>query len=320
MRGTEGKVRRLTRARQWFAGTLGLVSVITVCSISGSAAGADTPLTYGWWSQINQGAIAAPPPPDVPADGMFAENSPGGPLAYSALTFIIPAGSTSATLTLGLTGSPVVTQAPEACLATSSFDQTENGPWSARPSYDCTADVFGATDSNDTTVTFPLISLVRGGELSVVILATGQADRFAMSAPSATALTVTSPASSPPTSGPTPSDLSQGIVQPGPVTPAEIGSTSSPFGIPPSAAPLPSASITVPTSSTAGQAPTLAPTQAAIPSVAGTVTPKARSSWSTEAFSVAGLAMLLIAIVYWADGFGAFPLRSQLLVAKRRSA
>src|SRR6476661_7128169 len=100
--------------------------------VTSTSASAEAPVAYGWWSQSILGAGPSPAPPDVPADGMFVQNFPSGPGAVSALEFRLPSGG-AATVTLRVTGTPIITQPPVACPATSRFDAAQNGAWSAHP-------------------------------------------------------------------------------------------------------------------------------------------------------------------------------------------
>src|SRR5579875_3447979 len=94
--------------------TISLLLVVGLVAEAGPAA-ASAPTKDGWWSEANVGLGVNPIPPEVPSGGLYAANGYSGPVAYSALTFDVPAGAAVGDLTLQVTGTPLITSAPVAC-------------------------------------------------------------------------------------------------------------------------------------------------------------------------------------------------------------
>ena len=228
---------------------------------------------------------------------MYVQSLPSGPSAISAVEFAVPPGATVGVLTLTITGTPLVTAPPVVCLLTSPFTSAEGGPWKDRPSYDCTHQVAGIVNAGKTQVTFAVTGLVNASDLRLAVLAGGSADRIAFAKPGADALTVTAPSQS----------LS--------VAPAPQPSTTAAFAAPVPAAPDALAVLPPPAAaeSPPASSPTVAPAPTAPP--AGQATPAASASASPSPVrrtlgTTLGVVLLLLLIIYWADGFGAVPLRT----------
>jgi hypothetical protein len=281
--------------------------VMTACLLAGSTcinvASAQAPAVYGWWAQASVGAVDAPAPPDVPPDGMYIQDLPSGPSAISALSFETPPGTSSGKLTLQITGTPVITQPPVACLVTSTFKATEGGSWSDKPSYDCTHSVPGVADSGQTELTFTVDKLiVADGALDVVVLATGPTDRVAFAKPDAQSLqTAPPPVTTPPSQSRGAGESSAGGGQPSQPTTAPA-----PVALPP-----PAPAVATP----GAPAPVVAATPSRAPQAAGTtaVSRPASNSLRRRLGEMLGVALVLACLLYWTDGFGAVPLRSTLI-------
>jgi hypothetical protein len=273
-------------------------------------ANAQSPELYGWWAQASVGAVGAPAPPDVPADGMYIQNLPSGPSAIAALSFATPPGTAEAQLTLVIAGAPVITQPPVACVATSRFKAAEGGAWSDKPNYDCARSVTGTVDSSQTKVTFTVGKLIRAdGALDLVVLAAGPTDRVAFTKPDAQTLQTTTTATTPPSStggaGP----------PPGTEAPSSQPATApAPAALPPTAA----------TAATQGApAPVVATAPGGAPQAAANGNPTVQPpshSLRTQLGEMLGVTLLLLCLLYWTDGFGAVPLRSALIRRTRARA
>ena len=130
--------------------------VLTAFSSSASSRAAE-PEAYGWWhkaQQIPNNATNLPPPPGVPADGMFVANEPSGPFAISAVRY---AAESDATLTLpvagtGQSGTPAVM----ACPSTATWDSAVAGRWDNRPAYDCKTNAEGKLTPDGKGMAFAL--------------------------------------------------------------------------------------------------------------------------------------------------------------------
>jgi len=270
-----------------------MVVSATVIAILAAGASADAPVAYGWWSQTSLGA-GGPTPPDVPADGLFVQNFPSGPAAVSALEFRLPSQTPNATsITLQITGTPIITQPPVICVATSRFDAVQSGAWADRPSWDCGQTVVGVVDATQTRVEFAVDPLVEGSTLSLVVLAGGPVDRIPLKRPDFETLTQTFSD----TGGAVDTDA------PPPITPAEpLPEDPEVFDVPafPGSA-LPDVTSTTQTTQAVEHAAPVAATPRTVPKT------------SNGALGTAVLLLALLGIMYWSDGFGLLPLRSARL-------
>ena len=288
---------------------LTVAAVLLALLVSGqlvrsTAASADAPVAYGWWSQTSLGAGASPAPPDVPPDGMFVQNFPPSPGAVSALEFRLPSqGAAATTITLQVTGTPIITQPPVLCPATSRWDAVQNGPWRSHPSYDCAHAVTGVVSADQTRVQFVVDALVQGPTLSVVVLAGGPVDRIALKKPDSGTLSQRSSDAAGAAETPSPP-----AIEPSEPVPASPLVTD----VPTFPAPV------LPQGPSAGQASTGQPStgiQAASPAVPAS---KPVQNADNSTIDVIGFVLLLLAIIYWTDGFGALPLRSSRVLQRAR--
>jgi hypothetical protein len=269
--------------------TIGAGVLVAAWPLPASAA---APSTYGWWSQTSIGGLAGATQPDVPADGMLVQNSPAGAVAISALKFTIAPGDVVDRVTLNISGQAVITQPPIACPVTSPFTAAEGGAWSNRPSYDCAHPLAGSVDSANTTVEFAAAPLVNGPDLALVILAAGPTDRVAFTKPGPEALAVTAGAPTATTEGSrdtTPSNNVLPVAPPVPFQAPAVPAVSVPRSAPAAVAalPPPARSQTVgQDADNTDQAPLI-----------------------RDGATIFLLPVLLLAILYWTDGFGAFALR-----------
>ena len=277
----------------------GLASPAIALQLMATARASTTsPIAYGWWSQLSP----LPAPPDVPANGMYVQNSPGKPVAIAAVVLPVPPGVASGRLTLDIVGAAVVTQPPVVCRATSAVRDTEDGAWAARPHFDCAHQVAGLLAANQASVSFDVTAFIDGGHVGVVIVAAGTADRVPFAAPSLASLRtvlvppVTSPRGQPP----------QGPI-PAPTGAAGLPTNTTPgLGLPAPGDLAPQAS------SPLAPIPILAlPTQQQMPiRTPGDAVAAVHSSTGKWA-APAGLGLLILLIVYWTDGFGAVAIRSR---------
>jgi hypothetical protein len=143
------------------------------------------------------------------------------------------------------------------------------------------------------------------GRLKVVILATGRTDRVAIDKPDGSSLHTAQPASSSESAG--------------------IGTTSSAGAFPSSGAGAPAPAAIPPAAPAVTTALAPRPVVAAAPSAlaraAPATTPVAATKHNPlrrQLGTLIGVGLLLLSLLYWADGFGAMPLRSAL--ARRAKA
>jgi hypothetical protein len=294
----------------------------TVMMLPGPA-GASGPSKYGWWYEANAGLpVGPPPPPQVPSDGLYVENGFGGPTAISALTFTVPPGAQLGPMTLKISGTPTLTQAPLAFSmspASTDYKAAEGGSWTARPAYDCQkAQAIGSVDSGRTTVTLNVDPFLANGTVSVVILAGGPADQVAFQKPDDSTLRISSGDVG---AVPGAASASPGASSGAPDTSNSISNGAAPSALLPDVSPLPSidtaagAALAGPTppggppvaAASSGGAPSGSQGYALGRPAAATV----RQGWHTELATGLGLTAVLIALIGWAIGFG--PLGGRVL-------
>jgi hypothetical protein len=281
------------------------------------------PPVYGWWSQTNQtSAAAVPAPPDVPADGMLVQGDIVTPVAIAAVALPEDLRSAPTQLTLNLADAPVASASPVACPTDIALTGAFNGAWEDRPSYDCTEPVKGFLSVDQSQLTFDLPSR---GATGWVILGGNRADRLVFERPDATALTA---------------DATSSSASPGPTATASASSSASPASPQERHADAPPSpereQLSLPADLSADlsfvdSAPVVvdAPVQdqqglqaltpetadaeigsefqpaPAPPVVRAALTQEKSPAWVLPL----GLVLVFGLVLYWADGFGALPLR-----------
>lgn len=210
-----------------------------------SAAFAAGPEAVGWWQRTSAGGLTTPAPPDVPDGGMLVEGiessegspstppPPGSPpggeegsnetgyRAIGALRFSIPPGGIPTALTLTVAGEPSPGARILACAATGPFEAAHGGPWSEKPTYDCSSSATAEVGDDGTLAFSNVDNLIRGDALSIVLLPAG-AVRVAIEPPGDDSLAVTESGGG--FSGPSTGSGDTGFSSPPPPPPA----TSSP--------------------------------------------------------------------------------------------
>jgi len=311
---------RAKRARLSLAQRVGAVAMalgasgFAAVTVASSSAVADAPMQTAWWNGMSGGGQAAPDPA-TPAGGLHVAVGSGQVLAFGAVLYSLPEGST-ATLELkvsNLTATPVVNPtAPSttpavnvvACPTTGTWKAGDNQPMDTAPDYDCTRYMQGNLSADQSTITFLLDASAESipGQLSLAIVPivtneipgagtpapvdTTQPFSLDIAKPDMSSMTVTSTAAVPP---PPPAPKSDTT------TTATTGSTSSTASSGAGSTPnmsLPgSLSGSESTASDAGTAPVVAPSSPAIPNAApAAATNPAKSDRAHNA----ALAMLLL--------------------------
>ena len=290
----------------WAKGAvLGLISMTApVALLPTPAADADTTVSIsaGWWTEAR--TLTGDPivPPDVPSDGLYAQNTIPGAGSEAAIGF--EASTKVKSLTVHLEPSSVVSQPPLACVLLEPFVPTQAGAWDDRPDYDCTDPVAGTLSEDGTTAHLCAEGAqaegrrsragpghrsrpTRGGR------ATGRGRRGA-----GAALRFER------TQGP--GSEAAGRADAGPSS-RWRDSTSCPPGLHPSRAPSrrprrPGTCQQAPPQTDPAPAPNTQETPVAAPVIDDDPWRRTLGVWL-------GLALALGCLVYWADGFGAIPLR-----------
>ncbi len=221
------------------------------------------------------------------------------PSAVAALAYVIPAGSSPATLTLtlgtGLSSAALGTRSPlgvtpVACPTTSSFGSGDQQPFDQLPTYDCSGRTSrGTLSASGTTVVFSDIAAVASGPtLSFVVLpGTIGPDRLVFERPGPASLGLLSFDSAPtftPNGQPVPPAAAGAPAAPAgsgfPATPAAVGGTQ--LGAPFGPGPVPAVPGPV--------APSAAPV---LPQSAPALAQVAVSDSATRITLLAGLALLV---------------------------
>jgi hypothetical protein len=259
-------------------------------------ASASAPSSYGWWARASLGAAGPAIPPDVPPDGLFVQNA-SEPIALSALSFTVPPGASADQLTLSVSGTPVISDPPVVCPATSAFEPAQGGSWSDRPAYNCADPVRGIVSSDMKRVVFLVRQLLTTQSSSVVVLAGGPADRIAFEKPGLDALSIQL------SSAPSSSESGSGTSVPIPT-----------FAPTPRPAPI-LAQTPLPTTPP-GQGHALSAPPPNVPG--GSASGVALGSTRRRVGTTLGVALLLLSILYWSDGFGIVPLRSSIVARFHR--
>jgi len=132
-----------------------------------------------WWAAQSDGK-PLPPPPQVPAHGLWVSTGPSGAQAISAVRFRLGATESAPILTLHVHSSLPPSQLASAgigpplvvaCPTTATWQPVDAGAWSARPQGDCAAGVVGGALSADgTLMAFDLTTLMRDGGVDVALL------------------------------------------------------------------------------------------------------------------------------------------------------
>jgi hypothetical protein len=277
------------------AAVVAAVLVVTSVPALGQA-----PARTGWWSQASQGGLAAPPPPDVPPDGLYVQGGPNGPIAYAAVRYDVGDGTGAGRLRLVSTGVASPAAALHLCsLLKPDFAAAQGGPLAEAPAYDCAKPV-AATVASDGSFLFDASTLVRDGVLAVAVLATGPTDRVPLIRPGDDSLTVT-PA---PPSGPAPPavpDYTPGAASTGAQADAATGVPTPAFSSPSflsDAAPA-----VTPAGSPPAAASRPAPQRAVTPRFATTAATRS-DDFAAKFGRVVALAIVVAALLAYARGHG----------------
>lgn len=253
---------------------------------------------HGWWSRSTLASGVGVAPPDVPANGLYVEGSPAGPVAYAALSLELLVQPLRVTLTLRIAGAPLIVGPPSVCALTEDFVPVQGGAWTEGPAYDCTRTLQGTVDATQTTVQFDLTSFAAEGHLEVAVLAADTGDRIAFEAPTTESLDIVTGVPAAPSASAT-------------EAPGGGGSQSAPpVLVPPGSSVLPPlAAATLTPSPSAVPAPALAPTTSQGQPTTSASTLLAADQAPHKLAIGLGVALLVLCICYWADGFGAWPVR-----------
>jgi hypothetical protein len=171
------RLRRRIVAFAALAGTTLGIGLLT----APSAYAVDKVATGVWWRD-ETGATTVPPPPQVPAGGLWVSSDPSGPSAISALHFTLADSEGFPALTLrvaNLTAPPPSPAAPDSvppiqlCASTHAWTPPASSPgsWADRPTYDCAlGSVSGQFAPDNSTVRFDLTVLPTAQSYDLVLV------------------------------------------------------------------------------------------------------------------------------------------------------
>lgn len=141
------------------------------------AVAATSAVQSGWWNEASAGPLAAPS--TTPGNELQVSNGLQGPLAFAAVRFSVPSGTSSSSdlsLTLDVPSgstSTIGTPAVSACPTTGSWKAGGDQPSSSAPGYDCTAgnEANGSVSGTSERWVFPA-AWASGSTVSVALVPT----------------------------------------------------------------------------------------------------------------------------------------------------
>ena len=151
--------------------TLALGAGITMAALHAQVALAQAPARVGWWNTVSAPSLAAPAP-TTPAGGLRVSAAPGQVLAFGAVMYRVPVGST-AKLTFKIAGAQGTPQVQACPTKNIKWKGGDDQPADAAPAYDCTTlHSPGKVSAAGTKITFDVVALTESkpGRLSLAIV------------------------------------------------------------------------------------------------------------------------------------------------------
>jgi hypothetical protein len=291
---------------------MALAAAATALGLHPAPASASEPARTGWWSSANTGPVQAPPPPDVPDDGLYVQGGPPGsaPTAFSAVLYEIATDEAATKLTLKLAGSSSSPNlAVQACpIPSGDFASGPNQPATAAPAYDANHCVAGEADAASASVAFKLSSITAEGKLALAIVPVGPTDRAAFAKPDTSSLATEAATTS--SSSSSDSTSSETFTPPAPdsstATPSSPSAAPETFdfssALTPAAAAPPPATAAAPAPAVAAPAAAAPSAPARLPSLPAVTT--SSSGTAGKIGSLMAMALLLAALAAYVRGFG----------------
>lgn len=285
--------------------------------VPGAPASASAAPVSGWWQQLNQASgpvpVRAPADPATPPDGIQVTTTAAGVVAIGAVRFAPAASPTDSLVILrlatGTATSPSSDLAVHACPATNDWKPVQNGPWSARPTYDETACITGTPSADGTSVSFTVpASAQRAGRVDLAVEALSSAPvTLAFSHPTPSDLVPVAPPAPPAVSAPAPDATAPAPAQAAQVAP--VGAPdASPSNGPGLGAPVTPIAPAVPVGPRTSRAAATGPQAALSPAAA--LTPPLNDSRATRIVAV-GLLLGIGLALFW---FGGQPVRAPRMI------
>jgi hypothetical protein len=227
-----------------------------VLGVTAPSAAAAPPEQVGWWFQLQGGPLpVAVAVPTVPDGGLYVQQGAAGPIAYGALRYRVPAGSSSILTLTAAPGSVALAASMQACKTSSAWTAPSPAPgaWDERPAFGIPCSP-GIASSDGAAVAFNLsASFVADGVLDVAIVPLSAATPFAVAFQPPGDDALASSGGRPSISPPLPT-TSTTVARP----PASSGSAGGSSALPPVASPAGSTGVARPAPGAAA-APTSAP-------------------------------------------------------------
>lgn len=137
-------------------------------------------LESGYWWQGQPDGAPLPPPPNVPANGLWISGSEASPVAIAAIRFQLAPDEATPTLTAKVNSAFPPAQVSAAlnagqivvmaCPATPGWKPAQAGAWSAKPQFNCRGAVNGTVNADGTAIAFDLGGVVTDGKVDVVLV------------------------------------------------------------------------------------------------------------------------------------------------------
>jgi hypothetical protein len=137
-------------------------------------------LQSGYWWQGQPAGAPLPPPPNVPANGLWVSGGPDNVVAISAIRFQLRADEAAPVLTVKVNSQFPPKQLSDptnvgqdvvlACPATGAWKAAAAGAWNAKPQYNCTGAVHGTPSADGTVISFDLGAVAADSKVDVVLV------------------------------------------------------------------------------------------------------------------------------------------------------
>jgi len=134
----------------------------------------------GYWWQGQPAGAPLPPPPNVPANGLWISGSGASPVAIAAVRFQLGSDEATPVLTAKVNSEFPPAQVSSAanagqivvmaCPTTGAWQPAQAGAWSSKPQYDCAGAVNGTASADGTAVSFDLGGVAVNGVVDVALV------------------------------------------------------------------------------------------------------------------------------------------------------
>jgi hypothetical protein len=166
--------------------TLRIAVVAVMVAAAGAVVSSRAPaeavqsLESGYWWQGQPDGAPLPPPPNVPANGLWVSGSQTQPIAIAAVRFQLAPTEATPVLTAKVNSASPPAQVSAAanagqivvmaCPTNGAWTPAQAGAWSARPQFDCSGAAHGTVSPDGTTISFDLAGVASGGSVDVAFV------------------------------------------------------------------------------------------------------------------------------------------------------